>query len=207
MKDLTLKDYVLIDNEKAINDYGIHGYFYNFNNGKVALFDGNLIINGVFNIDDLLNINENISGYLILGNLQVEKYIINTELNDIYLCPFLFVEGTTIAQNIILTGSFAFFNGDVKVENVIYGKSKYGKITFDKNVKAKAIISYYHEFEFNGNVDSITININGTFQNFEAEYTKNTIKEIFDKKLFDKYGYINSDKIQDYIVLNKNFFI
>ncbi len=206
MKDLTLKDYVLIDNEKAIQDYGIHGYFYNFNDGKVALFDGNLIINGNFNIDDLLNINEDISGYLIMGNLQVETYIINTELNDIYLCPFLFVKGTTTAQNIILTGTFAFFNGDVKVENVIYGKSKYGKITFDKNVKAKAIISYYHEIEFNKGVDSIAVNINGTFQNIKTEYTENTIKEIFSKKLFDKYGYINPDKIQDYIVLNKTIF-
>lgn len=200
MNNLTLNEFIIITEDEAIDNYGIDEHIINLSGGNVAVFNGNLTLNTDLIIEKAIKYEDEVSGIIILGDLNVNKAIINKSSNN----TFLIVLGNVNAENISLIYSEVYFKGDVIVSNVIFGKYEEGSIIFDGNVTAKTIISYQHEIVFRGEVNSIIIQYGGGIAGVEPDYDSETIKDILTDELFDEEGYLDASVINDYILQNEN---
>ncbi|BAV07949.1 Leucine rich repeat-containing protein [Filimonas lacunae] len=86
------------------------------------------------------------NGAIFLGNLTVEEYIFQRELD---YGPFTYVKGTTTAKNIYLGGGHTHLHGNVTVtQSFLAGSYNHGYTSVDGTIEAEVLFCYDHGFEF-----------------------------------------------------------
>ncbi len=107
---------------------------------KVIYIEGNYEVNGNFTNENITELEEEADFLFIGGNL-----VVNGNFNpDEETFPNILIMGNLVAKNIQNGEELIVINGDVKVENMIYGSYNHGGIKINGKTSTKYLINYDH---------------------------------------------------------------
>jgi hypothetical protein len=90
-----------------------------------------------------------LSGVVVDGDLTVEDWIINWELD---FGPFLLVRGDVRAKNVATAGSEVLITGNLDVAQTLAGIYNHGQIVVKGDTRAQVVFTNEHLIEFHGAV-------------------------------------------------------